>query len=412
MQNLNLQNDTSFVNIMTTYIQPCASFINLWINFINVVILIRPIFKGSLYKYHLFNSVFDFCLLLMISIKPFLRTHLTEHIIQFYVFIYFSSVFLMCSDLTNMAALIERISKLSGKKKFLSKNSTYRTMLVIIVVFSAVVNSPVLFMRSYFELEWYKNNYYELILSNYDPNKLIAKLAIINTIVVNLGIYFTTIFLSNSVSKLVKRNARKLKQIIELEQTKSTDYIIKIIHDIEDMRDYEDDDADVVDLDNISINSNQSSSAKHRNKLRSMDSKTDLDTMEKSPPSGDPNGRKSPEEVEAIRKKMSDLVSYNTNIFLTGHSFFLFVNLYQKGANLIKEYNYIDSDNKTMAVLDTLSSFTLYATLGLTFITNLVYNIKFRYIIKRGCEKFFEALCCAFVHVNEKEATKLEIKSS
>lgn len=217
------------------------TFFVLKVNVINIVILARPIFKGSVYRYLLFNSLFDVFTLSLIALKPTLKTVLTEHVDEDYIYVYLTSCFLMCSDLCTVAALLERIIKLGGRMRkissptnsswFTGKRHSYRFILFAIVVFSALVNSPVLYVHKYFEIEWFfKNVFFELSLTPYGWSQFWAKFIYAISLIVNLAIFFLTIFLNSSVYKLMKKNAKKLKQFIDTENAKSGagEYVINI----------------------------------------------------------------------------------------------------------------------------------------------------------------------------------------
>lgn len=201
---------------------------------INIVVLARPIFKGSVYRYLMFVSLFDVLTLSLIGFKPILRTILTEDFADHYIYIYFVSTFLMCSDLTTLAALIERIFKLGGRLKksptiITGKKHPYKLVLLAAVAFSALVNSPVLYAKDFFELEWfYKNVYFELCLTEYGWKHFWGKFAYVIGIFINVAIFVLAIFLNTFIFKLMKKNANNLKQFIDLETAKSGEFIINI----------------------------------------------------------------------------------------------------------------------------------------------------------------------------------------
>jgi hypothetical protein len=223
-------NDTSFVNVISTYALPLVSGINIWVNVINIMILSRSIFKGSVYKYLMFNSVFEVLTLALIGFKAIIKTVLTENIVEFYVYVYFTSFFLMSANLSGLAAMLERIVKLSGEsRKPGAKKQSYKLFLFLLILFSGIVNSPVLYAHEYFELEWYKNVYYELSLTKYGSENFWAKFAISINAIINVAIFCLAIFFNLTIFRLVNKNSKKLKQLIELENAKSSgDFIINI----------------------------------------------------------------------------------------------------------------------------------------------------------------------------------------
>lgn len=202
---------------------------------INIVVLARPAFKGSVYRYLMFISVFDVLTLSLIALKPTLKTLLTENIDDDYLFVYLTSCFLMCSDLTTLAALLERIIRLGGglvkknKTNLGNRKHPYRIFIFLILVFSAAVNSPVLYVHRYFEIEWsYRNVYYELCLTPYGWTQFWAKFVFVLGMIINLCIFILAIFFHSSIYKLMKKNAKNLKQLVELETAKSGEFIINI----------------------------------------------------------------------------------------------------------------------------------------------------------------------------------------
>lgn len=203
------------------------------VNVINIVVLSRTIFKGTIYKYLMFNSLFNVLTLAMIALKPTLKRVLTQHIDEEYIYIYLTSCFLMCSELSTIASLFERIMKLGGSmqmKNVISKKMhPYRLIIGLIAAFSAIVNSPTLYAHAYFEIEWYfKNVYFELCLTPYGWSQFWGVFAFVVTLLINLGIFCLAIFFNLSIHKLIKKNSKKLKQFIELETAKSGEFIINI----------------------------------------------------------------------------------------------------------------------------------------------------------------------------------------
>lgn len=186
----------------------------------------------------MFNSIFDVLTLSLIALKPTLRTVLTENVNDDYVYVYMTSCFLMCSDFTTLAALFERIMRLGGK----SKNNTtlvvnsnkrrkhsYRFVILVIMVLSAAVNSPILYAHRYFEIEWfYKNVYFEMCLTPFGWSQFWAKFAYAIGLIINVAMLIVAIIFNSSIYKLMKQNASSLKQFIEIEAAKSGEFIINI----------------------------------------------------------------------------------------------------------------------------------------------------------------------------------------
>lgn len=165
------------------------------------------------------------------------------------------------------------------------------------------------------------------------------------------------------------------------------------VHDIDDLRNYDDDDVDEVDLDKevSQIPSPRLSS------MNSMKSRVRFQSAIE-PPSGDLNtmemtiascNKRTPMEMETIRKKLCDLVVSNSYIYLIGHAPFIIVNCVQKFINLFGGSNIIDSDNSIIAFLQAMSNFLLYSSLGLTFFVQIIYNVKFRYVLERAWLKLW-----------------------
>lgn len=201
---------------------------------INIVVLARPIFKGSVYRYLMFVSLFDVLTLSLIALKPTLKTVLTENFADHYVFVFFVGTFLMCSDLTTLAALIERIVRLGGRIKnnttiITGKKHPYKLVILAILAFSALINSPVLYVKDFFEVEWfYKNVLFELCLTDFGRKNFWGKFVYTVSMIVNMAIFILAIFLNTSIYRLMKKNAKNLKQFIELETAKSGEFIINI----------------------------------------------------------------------------------------------------------------------------------------------------------------------------------------
>lgn len=169
-----------------------------------------------------------------------------------------------------------------------------------------------------------------------------------------------------------------------------------LVHDVDDLRSYEDDDVDEVDLDK---EISQSASVKGSSKGSNAKSRVRFQSTVE-PPSGDLNTMESiasskhnPIEMESIRKKLCDLVISSSYIYLAGHLPFILINFCQKLINLFAGHNLLDSDNALLAFFHATSNFLLYASLGLTFFIHLIYNVKFRYVIKKAWLK----LCCVKV---------------
>lgn len=140
--------------------------------------------------------------------------------------------------------------------------------------------------------------------------------------------------------------------------------------------------------------------------MTSMKSRVRFQSMVE-PPSGDLNtmesiasSKRTPMEMESIRKKLCDLVVSNSYIYLVGHAPFIIVNCVQKLVNLFAGSNLLDSDNVIMAFFQAISNFLLYSSLGLTFFVQLIYNVKFRYVLKRACLK----LCCSDPNKNDNKS--------
>lgn len=174
---------------------------------------------------------------------------------------------------------------------------------------------------------------------------------------------------------------------------------------MDDLREYGDDDMDTVDLDKeVTVGSNGSLN-KARIRFQSAEQPSvDLNSIESN------ISRRNPIEIELVRKKICDLVVYNSYIYLVGHSLFIVINFFQKFVNFFN-YNNIDSDNQIMAFFHALSNFIMYSSLGLTFFVHLIYNVKFRYVLKKAWTKLLMFLCCSFGAVKKSEKTQISNKA-
>ena len=353
------------VCFLTDKMSPAISISNLFLNIICIIVLSNKIFKGSLYKFFLYNSIFDSILLLLVTIKPIVKIHLLEKPFELYIYIYVSSVSLTCSNLCKIAISIDRYSKMTGKwRPFLKKSDTL--IIVLMICFSLGFNGPMLFGYNILEYLWFKQTYYELVMNRIGHESFKGNIMILNAIILDTGIYLTILIINVKLTKAIKKNIENLELLNKIENRSET--VIKISDEKDQKYDYDEDDV-TNDEDRLSFRG------------KSLDENDKTFTEKK----------KDFNQIEAARQKLCSLVLINNTIFFIGHGLFSLsallqhlMNFYYGPLDVKIGYNYF----AYLDLLNSMANLVLFWSMGMNFFAYLFYNQRFK-IIFRSIRK-----CC------------------
>ena len=389
------------IDILATYVTPIVACFSLIFTILCILILIKPLFKGSLYKYLLFNSIFDTILLSLVALKPVLEQILTENIHELFGFIYFTSALLTCSNLTKFFYSFDRLSKMTGKNKWFYKRS-HNLVIAYYTIFGCIICIPVLISHDILEFKWFKMTYYELVLNEYaevtNSLKTLGMFTMVLAIVLDVSFFMVILILNKLIKSAIDKNTQTLNQMIENDRNKAKEFVIQIYDDLHDANEYEDDEANEIELDKISIKSlskDIEQQDKHETDTNSVDTKNSLKTHI---------------DYEIARKRLSNLIVVINKGYLFGHLLFVFSNIYQKVVyymygpiKLTISYNYY----AYLDLLNAVANILLYLSFSFNFFIYFYYNRKFKYAVEVAYQRLFKCLCC--LQMMAQKQTKSEL---
>ena len=357
----------NFILLISRYMAPSTACVGLFFAIVSILIFSSTLFKDavSLYKYILYNSVFDACFLSLIALKPFFEQMMTENIHELYGFIYLISVLLTCSNLTKVCFTFDRLTRMTGSEaRYCFKRSPFVTI-IFITFLSFISNSPLLFAHYMFELKNFKLTYFELVLNEYvDLNTgtyILGIFSMLSAILLDTGIFFLLLYANHQLKISADKNIKTLSQILENDKNKN-DYIIQI----------------------FDIDPDLSEDLK-KNKCTSISTTIKSNKASNSEESKDDGlGFPSTLNIEIERKRLLKLISGINSLYFFGHMPFIFSNLIQKiiytiyGPNkLLIHFNYF----AYWDVFSCISNIIMYCSFSFYFFLYLYFNKRFKYAV-------------------------------
>jgi hypothetical protein len=405
---------TDATDQLATYALPSISSLSFFLNLITLLALTKTFFNGSLYKYIFFNTIFDLSTLMLVILKPLLKFLLTEDVFKLYFYIYLTSVGLMCSNLTKLIYSFERLTKMTGKFRYIFKKS-HSVIILTYTIFSMLVNLPLLFEYFYFDVTWFKQTYFELTLNSRGIQTVFGILGMLNVMLLNLGIYVLIILVNILLKQALKENLKKLAQLIEIEKSGSLEHVtINIMDELEDKLENEDDESEEIDFESV-----HSQCITHRNvhtKIGDLESQigtvsSSIGTCEeaKSPLSKRKMAQppQNPIEIEKARRKMCNMVIYTNGLFIGGHTIFVISSLYEQLINIIygKEYK---KDYEDYGIQNFIANIILFLSMGFNFFIYLYYVRRFRQVIINAFVCSVCSLCCTIDSLKRRAKKKFK----
>ncbi len=206
----------NYVNEIASHLQPAVSLTNFALNiFCSVIFAKKRLFKETVFKYFMFNSLIDSFYLFMVSMKPFLNT-----LIQTYVYFFLVSVLITQSKLFKLFVSFDKLSRMTGQYRL--KYST-RCLIGMLLSVGFVLNIPLVISYELFEYLWFKFTYFELMLLN--NNNWWASWLAFCLIIEDSTFFYLLLKLSFKLKKAMLKNMEKVK---ELNKTCKEHVVIKI----------------------------------------------------------------------------------------------------------------------------------------------------------------------------------------
>ena len=224
-----------YVNEIASHLQPAVSLTNFALNiFCSVIFARKRLFKETVFKYLMFNSLIDAFYLFMVSVKPLLNT-----LVQTYVYFFLVSVLITQSKLFKVFLTFDKLSRMTDRSRL--KYST-RCLIGMLLALGFVLNIPFVISYELFEYLWFKFTYFELMLLN--ANNWWASWLAFGLIFEDMMLFYLLVKSSFKLKKAMLNNMEKLN---ELNKTCKEHIVIKIDEEeknfkekkIQNIKDYE-----------------------------------------------------------------------------------------------------------------------------------------------------------------------------
>lgn len=365
----------NYIVTISRYMTPCTACVGLFFTIVSILIFSSTLFKDapSLYKYILYNSIFDALFLSSIALKPFFEQMMTENIHELYGFIYLTSVLLTCSNLTKVCFSFDRLTRMTGSDaRYCFKRSPI-SIVICISILSLILNSPLIFTHYMFELKNFKLTYFELVLNEYadlDTRTYITgRFLMLSSFLLDSGIFFLLLYTNNRLKIQASKNIKTLSQLLEGDKNKR-DCVIQILAIDQDLNG----DLKKNKLENINVSINKSNNEDIKD---------------------DGYGFPSTLNIEIERKRILKLISAINCLYFFGHIPYVLSNMIQKiiymiyGPNkLLVHFNYF----AYWDIFSCISNIFLYCSFSFYFFLYLYFNKRFKYAVLlaiKPCFKLF-----------------------
>jgi hypothetical protein len=402
----------SFFNNLTDIIYlfclPTVALFGIILNLICIIIFLNPIIKSLIYKYLLFNSLFDFISLILIlgkSTMNLIQTpifNLHTNVYDIYFFVYFLSVMITCSNMTKIALLLERIFKLKKCCKWFTNKKSFKFVMSLIIIISFLLNSPLIYGFSLFSNAWSKHTYFLLTLNKNGINHTLGVIFIINAILVDIGVFILVIVMSVILLIVIKLHKKKLGKM-ELEGKNSNKRIgFEIVDNDDDDDDDEDDENEeetssdgksieivynnpafvITSSEQFDDNFTKFNERTNQNHLSSSEPKASINNLTNKTKKNTKNNVKS--DVEKTKCQLSKMIQMTCLFYIFGHILFSICELmiqikyffyYGPMMNIPREnYPFIN-------FLIALSYLFLYLSFSLNFLAYYKFDVLFGLIL-------------------------------
>lgn len=379
----------STADIITNQGLPVICCLSLCLTMLCIGIFSKPVFKGTFYKYLLYNTVFDSITLVSVMIRPLLRRTLTEDIHELYYYCFITSYSETTAKLVKLIINLDRYSRMTSAFRFFSKQSQ-SLILCFCLILSFFITSPLLFYHDYLEFEWYKLTMYELSLTKIGNTSPIGSLILINSIVFSISIYLMLLYFNNLLKKAINENFKKLYKALEIEKKKTQDFVIN--------------------MKNEKYGSNKTEiypELEHGKNIINDEIKV-FDKIES-------NSIKSPMEIEKSRQKLADMIIYLNYSYAIGHSLNIILSISEQIKNLfgfknfnVKSGSITDETDITGGIV-AISNLILYCSMGVQFFIFFFYSLNFRFFVEKSFKKTFRCLFCLSCTLDQNIPDKTDI---
>nr|QVK45837.1 G protein-coupled receptor [Proales similis] len=207
---------TDTINVL---LLPLVALTGLVINIICVFVFSNPCLKSVIYKYLLANCSFDLVtivLFLLRSMVNFVRkTSFRSHAsaLEICFLVYITSVSITCSNLCKLVILLERICKLRKSLRRLTTNAAFKYIIALMVIFSLVANSPLIFGYKMYADVGLKQSYFFMTLNQYGHKSSTGIFMVLNAILVEAGIYLLVVLTSIFLLIEIRLHLKKLGKL-------------------------------------------------------------------------------------------------------------------------------------------------------------------------------------------------------
>lgn len=222
-----LSNDDQFeknINIIRfvvdAYLSPLISFFSLFVNILNIFVFSDSTMKSPIYQYLLANSIFDCIHIVVSQIRQFFKYRsfynmLSYDFLELYFYTYLSSISFLCSNIIKIAFSLERYFRMKGICKTFLKKSSFKWILLFIIIFSILNNSIILFSDNFFTDYSSRKYVYFLTLSMKGYNSKTGFFLNILAIFLDIGVFLLIIFINVLLLIEVRKKNKLIKNLIE-----------------------------------------------------------------------------------------------------------------------------------------------------------------------------------------------------
>ena len=364
---------------------PLTICVGMLLTFVSINVFLHSRVKSLIYKYLLFNSIFDMITLCIAFLNLFISLFGNKTFAKYaeffenYFFLYSSSVTLTCSSLTKIALAFERIIKLKSACLCMTGRSSLKWTMSLILLFSMLANFPILIGHHFFvkdkRMATPSLAFMRLKQQNRTELTTVGSFFVINTIVLDVTAFFGVVFVDilliiviklslNRISKFQRNN----RQTIEFETVNDNEDSYDQLNNLGGMRVSADLMNESVSFENISRSPNDSSASSNTQNDHIMPKVVRLPT-EKS------------KNIElAYKCSLSKMIQMYCLIFIFGHIFFTTTSLLIQTQYLSAKHT-LSFEKKNLDLFISISLLFLYSSYCGNFFVYYTYNSLFRSVL-------------------------------
>ena len=386
-----------FLDFLNSFIIPIIISCSLPLNLICVWGFLDSRLKNVVYKFLLFNSIFDSITLSTVGLRLLVKIFTRYNpAIDFYIFSFLSNVSLTCSNLTKIGFSLERIFKLKSICQIYRKKSSFKYIITMIIVVSMLANSPVLFGYSFYSDTFMKQSYYIMILNDFGRSSAFGIMMVVNAVFVDFGVFLAVVVINLVLLKLIRNNSRKLTEMLNNPNVinpdnNGQDYknINKGVYFESNGSVYDDESEDekehYIILDPVSIsNLTKIADDKSNAKMSELEpSKTANDLITNAIDEKEKSASKN--KVTKAKLNLTSMIQSNNLIYIFGHLLFSISSIFVQIRYFFHFGNYMNVCFECfywINLMIILSYMMLYASFGCNFFIYYYQNSKFYSIFK------------------------------